>query len=283
MCVNSQCECSPGWQGNGIVCIIDDFLTSNIFKNCVDIDECQTDQICGGENFECQNSAGSFQCICSPGFVSTPNGCVDLDECSEGVVCRGGNTSVCVNKHGGFECQCAKGYTGHPESQEGCVDIDECDTPELYCGNKSKCLNTQGSYLCECFEGYEQVRNSTQCVDFNECLTSPCRFKCQFLKQHFQATRTLSVQTSTGHVSCVDNKLGIGSNSVGMHGGHHSNFFKSWYSFRIVLVECNCVEGFVGNGIECKGKHRPYINCYPGMFRNYSVFHREKYFNSTRD
>lgn len=87
----------------------------------MDIDECHIDQICG-ENSECQNSAGSYQCICNSGFLATSNGCVDSDECVESsVTCRGGNTSVCVNKPGSFECKCADGYLGDPDSREGCV------------------------------------------------------------------------------------------------------------------------------------------------------------------
>ncbi|KAI6201251.1 EGF-like domain-containing protein [Aphelenchoides besseyi] len=159
-CVNSECICNSGWTGNGLV--------------CTDLNECSMEGICGS-NAECYNSPGSYQCQCSSGFVATPTGCVDVDECSEGiVVCAGGNTSVCVNKPGGFECQCARGFAGRPDSQEGCIDINECDIPEFHCGNKAKCRNTAGSFECECFEGYERAHNSSQCVDVNECLLSPC-------------------------------------------------------------------------------------------------------------
>lgn len=52
--------------------------------------------------------------------------------------------------------------------------MNECDTPELFCGNKAKCKNTLGGYDCECFDGYEKVGNASTCVDVNECLLSPC-------------------------------------------------------------------------------------------------------------
>ncbi|CAD5215006.1 unnamed protein product [Bursaphelenchus okinawaensis] len=159
-CEGSQCVCNTGWTGNGI--------------ECIDLNECLQDNICGA-NALCQNTLGSYQCVCDVGFVATSQGCEDLDECAEGLVtCRGGVTSKCVNKPGGFECQCAPGYTGSSDSPQGCQDINECDTPELYCGNKAKCKNAPGSYSCECFEGYEKAHNSTTCVDVNECLLSPC-------------------------------------------------------------------------------------------------------------
>ncbi|CAD5220901.1 unnamed protein product [Bursaphelenchus xylophilus] len=159
-CEGNECVCNTGWTGNGI--------------ECIDLNECAQDGICGA-NALCQNTLGSYQCVCDVGFVATGQGCVDLDECSEGLVtCRGGVTARCVNKPGGFECQCAPGYTGSPEGPQGCQDINECDTPELYCGNKAKCKNNPGSYSCECFEGYEKAHNSTTCVDINECLLSPC-------------------------------------------------------------------------------------------------------------
>lgn len=98
------------------------------------------------------------------------------------------------------------------------IDLNECDTPEIYCGNKSKCKNTPGFYLCECFEGYEQAKNSSQCVDVNECLMSPC------------------------DKNAICTNLGI----FYLKSTLYNEYLDGTFS-------CECVEGFVGSGLECKG------------------------------
>ena len=71
----------------GVVCD-----TSLDQPKCVDIDECQIDNLkfngtayCGQDAF-CTNNVGSFSCSCDPGYTQhTPwDGCRDINECTEG-------------------------------------------------------------------------------------------------------------------------------------------------------------------------------------------------------
>uniref|UniRef100_A0A0N5ASL2 Nidogen n=1 Tax=Syphacia muris TaxID=451379 RepID=A0A0N5ASL2_9BILA len=162
-CIEGICQCKPGWTGNG--------------KMCVDINECSAvPSVCGAHSV-CDNTAGSYRCQCDLGYINDENGrCVDMDECAEGVVlCGDGkNDSICVNTDGGFECRCAPGYVGHPESLHGCVDINECENAEFYCGDKGVCKNTIGGYECDCAEGYGQDPHSGLCTDIDECKFDPC-------------------------------------------------------------------------------------------------------------
>jgi hypothetical protein len=125
-CSNNVCSCDPGWTGDGFF--------------CVDINECfgEASSACAGNAHSyCQNTPGSFECICAPGFRSDHgSSCIgipcialsiirfhsDIDECLEDVVvCPGGNSSVCTNTEGAYECRCAAGYSGHPEGLHACV------------------------------------------------------------------------------------------------------------------------------------------------------------------
>ncbi|VDK50437.1 unnamed protein product [Anisakis simplex] len=162
-CISGVCQCKQGWTGDG--------------QLCTDINECFGEpSICGPHSI-CENSAGSYTCQCDIGYIFDNEGkCVDMDECAEGVVvCGDGkNSSVCVNTDGAYECRCAPGYVGHPDTQHGCNDIDECQLSDFYCGEKGVCKNTIGSYECECSEGYQQDVEGGQCVDIDECKYDPC-------------------------------------------------------------------------------------------------------------
>lgn len=49
-------------------------LTLFYLQNCEDLNECETQNACG-QNAECQNTIGSYQCVCNVGFVAASNGC----------------------------------------------------------------------------------------------------------------------------------------------------------------------------------------------------------------
>ena len=51
---------------------------------CIDVDECEHGHDCNIDNGFCQNTIGSYNCICDPGFEMQKNGtCADIDECEK--------------------------------------------------------------------------------------------------------------------------------------------------------------------------------------------------------
>ena len=147
----------------------------NIFV--CDRNECQNQNICG-ESAECQNTEGSYFCICAAGYllnITSEPVCDDIDECSSNSTCS--EQSDCINLIGSYECACKTGFEGFncngAECADGdhCTDIDEC---ENFCFSEhTNCTNTPGSYLCSCATGF--YLHEGECLDVNECVsTSIC-------------------------------------------------------------------------------------------------------------
>lgn len=87
-------------------------------NECTDTDECANETLCGSHGF-CENTLGSFLCICHLGYQNLPgeNGCVDVNECEmTEVVC---GRAMCENMDGSFMCHC-------PDNEEYDRDSGEC-------------------------------------------------------------------------------------------------------------------------------------------------------------
>lgn len=63
---------------------------------------------------KCQNSLGSFQCICDDGFSikeRLEDGCTDDDECALDLY-HCDPFAQCRNTNGSYDCTCREGFTG---------------------------------------------------------------------------------------------------------------------------------------------------------------------------
>uniref|UniRef100_A0A3Q2WZQ1 Latent-transforming growth factor beta-binding protein 4 n=1 Tax=Haplochromis burtoni TaxID=8153 RepID=A0A3Q2WZQ1_HAPBU len=148
-----------------------------------DVDECRQNPCSNGR---CENTPGSYRCVCHHGYKPQNNTCTDVDECAEPSQCPG---QMCVNSVGSYRCvSCRAGFrltdrqcTGththtrfhivvrtspcrafpNPQPNLTCEDGDSCPG--------QRCVNTEGSYRCvDCRQGYHSVDGV--CTDINECL-----------------------------------------------------------------------------------------------------------------
>ncbi|XP_024910631.1 latent-transforming growth factor beta-binding protein 1 isoform X1 [Cynoglossus semilaevis] len=149
-CINSQgsyrCRsCQPGYT-----------LTN---RRCTDVDECRQAPC---SNSHCENTPGSYRCVCHHGYRLQNNTCTDIDECREPSQCPG---QMCVNSVGSYRCvSCRPGYKLRNRQ---CTDVNECEDSGSCPGQK--CVNTEGSYSCvDCQQGYHIVNGV--CTDVDECV-----------------------------------------------------------------------------------------------------------------
>lgn len=60
---------------------------------------------------QCQNTLGSYECRCLPGYEGNGHECTDIDECSDKLTSRCPEHSKCINLPGTYYCNCTQGFT----------------------------------------------------------------------------------------------------------------------------------------------------------------------------
>ncbi|CAH3140748.1 unnamed protein product [Pocillopora meandrina] len=182
-----DCECKPGFSGDG--------------WTCKDIDECGTEEHSCSADAVCNNTEGSYNCSCKPGYSGDGWSCKDIDECAtQDHSCSA--DAVCRNTKGSHNCTCKPGYSGDGRT---CQDIDECATGTHSCSADAECNNIKGSHNCQCKSGYSG--NGRTCTDTDECATKK--------------------QNCSADAVCKNTK---------------------------VSYNCTCKPGYSGNGRDCRGR-----------------------------
>ncbi|EAL71369.1 hypothetical protein DDB_G0272434 [Dictyostelium discoideum AX4] len=234
-CKNSigsfECSCDPGYISNGF--------------SCQDINECQTgDNKCVGEYTSCQNTNGSYLCVCpSNGYSNNGTYCEDIDECLDGN--NGGCSQICKNSIGSFDCSCQPGYNVNGFS---CDDINECQTGDNKCvGEFTSCQNTAGSYLCVCpSNGFSN--NGTYCEDIDECLDGKnggCQQNCKNSIGSFECS--CDPGYNLNGLSCDDiNECETQDNKC------FGEFTSCQNTVGSYLCVCPSIDGFSNNGTYCE-------------------------------
>ncbi|XP_053519773.1 adhesion G protein-coupled receptor E2-like isoform X3 [Artibeus jamaicensis] len=129
-CVNATaCSCLPGFTS-----LSEEIITTSS-ETCEDSNECGPPlSVFCGKLASCQNTEGSYYCVCNPGYRLV-SGAMNFSH----------------------------------ESQNTCQDVDECNSREHQCHSSTFCININGSYVCHCLPGlvpkpgFPHKQRTTQC------------------------------------------------------------------------------------------------------------------------
>ncbi|XP_046406118.1 fibulin-1-like isoform X2 [Ischnura elegans] len=263
---DAESECPSGYQKLGA------------YEECIDINEClEASEIPCDSNQDCENTPGSYICLCKRGFQMDPitQACTDVNECQVGSHdCT--SSQRCDNTIGSFQCirftSCGTGYTLNAHTGL-CEDDDECSLKTDNCaalGPLYECRNTLGSFRCDrkkcgpnmilsnsgqcinvqCPKGY-QAASDGQCNDIDECaLGNPC-------KRNQRCLNTLGSYKCVNFLSC---RSGHELNEAGTHcvdidecaRGTHDCSPEQTCQNRAGGYVCQCPAGFTrGAGKKC--------------------------------
>ncbi|XP_071153468.1 uncharacterized protein [Mytilus edulis] len=144
---DGNCNCKTGWKGD----------------NCdTDINECDNATICQANSL-CENTNGSYVCICNEGYYNSADVCQVCGsntfgkDCAQTCSCVVTNTDSCNNVDG--SCTCKTGWKGTTCS----VDVDECTVTPYICNttSNSECNNLNGTHECNCVTGYQKIADGS--------------------------------------------------------------------------------------------------------------------------
>ncbi|XP_071150207.1 fibrillin-2-like [Mytilus edulis] len=145
---DGSCNCKTGWKGD----------------NCEsDINECLTNTTICQTNSMCENTNGSYVCICNDGYFNSADVCKGCgsntfgNDCAQTCSCVVTNTYSCNNVDG--SCTCKTGWNGTTCS----ADVDECNVNPFICNttSNSECYNLNGTHECNCVSGYQKVADGS--------------------------------------------------------------------------------------------------------------------------
>ncbi|KAG8448763.1 hypothetical protein GDO86_015719 [Hymenochirus boettgeri] len=177
ICGTKRCENTPG----SYRCISDcepgfHLSTSG---DCIDINECLNETVCG-EHAMCHNMAGTYQCVCDPGYegASGEQHCVDINECLtlQGVC----GMELCENVEGSFLCICPNRNEEFDTVSKKCIRSNTASTAmrpalPIHPGSSQMVSQSSASHK-ECYYNLEErefCRNIlSQNISQEECCCS---------------------------------------------------------------------------------------------------------------
>ncbi|XP_070553531.1 uncharacterized protein [Ptychodera flava] len=112
-------------------------------RTCVDIDECRTLRHPCPRRRRCQNTFGSYMCLCEVGFsfeyVDGRLRCQDLNECESGTHNCNAN-ATCYNTQGSYSCFCNNDFIGDGKV---CYGLDPRRCRDKPCSPLSRCRDVE--------------------------------------------------------------------------------------------------------------------------------------------
>ena len=227
---------------------------SGFFKNsttglCENENYCsENNDICPKDRMVCQNSIGSSQCVCKPGFVwfEERNRCFDVNECiyPDLNTCKQG----CGNDWGSYSCFCLPGYVME-EDGKTCVNERPC-YEKVFCDGIWEKTDEGECHCKRCPNGlifsfrkkpysYFEGNKTEKCFPINKCKgghTCPTGETCIELDDDDSTVQCVNLNCPEGYG--VRNEDGACTKNEGVNDDRALAFSK-----RLLLLPISYVEG----------------------------------------
>ncbi|XP_071484767.1 stabilin-2-like [Diadema antillarum] len=240
---NGKCRCKEGYTGTACEkCSPGRY--GPLCKEC----RCAESSICLRQTGECFCPANRTGPLCDTP-LDTPPSCTPT--CHQNAVCRPGNI-----------CQCLPQYHGDGYS---CIGTNQCFHDNGGCSVHATCSHDASSLdaTCKCHDGY--YGDGTVCLPVNLCMennggchpNASCRFhganarSCWCKPPHSGN----GVECRLPTTSCLSNNGGCSSNAICLEEANGG--------FR----RCQCLDGYVGDGVICNGNLFDTISSTPDFFQ----------------
>uniref|UniRef100_A0A8C5DRL9 Matrilin-4-like n=1 Tax=Gouania willdenowi TaxID=441366 RepID=A0A8C5DRL9_GOUWI len=107
----------------------------------------------------CENSPGSYQCLCRPGFTLNQDQktCTVIDLCAQG---KHDCDQICNSSPGIFSCDCNHGYELNYDLKT-CSMIDYCSFGNHTCDHE--CESVLNGFHCSCKPGFRLLEDGKSC------------------------------------------------------------------------------------------------------------------------
>ncbi|XP_039209832.1 stabilin-1 isoform X1 [Crotalus tigris] len=266
---NNICECNFKYEGDG--------------KTCTVIDQC------GNNNGGCSNHATCTQngtdvsCTCSMDYQGDGYICDPIDRCADGRNGQCSEHATCISTGPNTRrCECKVGYVGN-----GMQCFEEVIPPT------DRCLEENGQCHMEAICTDLHFEDKTVGVFHQQSPTGKYNFtyeeaeaRCAAEGATLATLQQLSAAQQMGFHLCIVGWLfnrtagyptvypsqNCGTHHVGIvNYGYRNNFSEKWdaYCYRIQDVQCNCKDGFIGDGYSCTGSLLDVL----AQEANFSVFY----------
>lgn len=259
---DNECVCNPHYEGDG--------------KTCKVIDQCQMYNGGCSINAQCSMVGTKVSCTCLPGYEGDGNVCTPINPCANG-------------ENGGCSEHATCIYTG-PNTRR-------CECHDGYVGNGVQCLEKYTPPINRCMQENGGCDSLASCTDLHYEEKTAGVFHLQSPKGKYQFTyedavsacdsegasiatfQQLSAAQQLGYHRCmvgwllnrtagyptVYPSLSCGSNHVGIVDyKQRTNLSETWdvYCYRSKDAECDCPDGYVGDGSFCNGNLLEVLEAY---------------------
>jgi hypothetical protein len=132
--MNGNATCGPCPAG---------YMQNGMYANCVDVNECLTNNGGCDPLTTCTNTPGGRTCgACPAGMLGDGVSGCKMPHCDPGLC---GTYATCAAGTTGAGCACVGGFSGGGAT---CTDVNECANNP--CGSGSSCGNLPGTFICSC-------------------------------------------------------------------------------------------------------------------------------------